>query len=48
MDDPVQLRASVGQLLELELDAVVLGDGVSILEGAREKLEHLIASFSNP
>ncbi len=47
MDDPAQLRASVGQLLDLELDAVVVGDGVSILENARKKLEHLVASFSS-
>ncbi len=45
MDDPARLRASVRSLLELDFDALVLGDGVSIPEGGRERLQELVASF---
>ena len=45
MDDPVRLRASVRSLLELDFDALMLGDGVSIREGAHERLRELVASF---
>jgi hypothetical protein len=45
MDDPRGLRASVRTLLELDFDAVLVGDGVSIGEGGRERLQELVASF---
>ncbi len=45
MDDPARLRASVRSLLELDFDALMLGDGVPIREGGRERLQELVASF---
>lgn len=46
IDDPPALRASVRRLLELELDALVVGDGVPILAGASERLRELVESFA--
>jgi len=46
MDDPGLLRASVRKLLALDFDAIVVGDGESIVAGARKCLEQLVASFS--
>jgi glyoxylase-like metal-dependent hydrolase (beta-lactamase superfamily II) len=45
MDDPVRLRTSVRNLLELDFDALLFGDGVPILVGARARLEELVATF---
>ncbi len=45
MDEPPLLRQSVRRLLELDFDAVLVGDGVPILEGARERLRELVAGF---
>ncbi len=45
MDDPARLRASVRSLLELDFDALLVGDGVPIRKGARERLRELVASF---
>ncbi len=45
MDEPARLRASVRRLLELDFDAVMVGDGVPIREGGRERLQELVASF---
>ncbi len=45
MDDPARLRASVRSLLELDFDALLVGDGVPICKGARERLRELVASF---
>ncbi len=45
MDDPVRLRASIRALLELDFDALMVGDGVPIREGGRERLRELVASF---
>jgi glyoxylase-like metal-dependent hydrolase (beta-lactamase superfamily II) len=45
MDDPARLRASVRRLLELDFDAVVVGDGVPVLAGAKERLRELVAGF---
>ena len=45
MDDPPRLRASLRQLLELDVDAVLVGDGVPILEGAHERLRELVETF---
>jgi glyoxylase-like metal-dependent hydrolase (beta-lactamase superfamily II) len=46
MDDPPALRASLRRLLELDFDAIVVGDGVPILQGARERLRELVAGFA--
>ena len=46
MDDPARLRASLRRLLELDFDAIVVGDGVPILAGARERLAELVAGFA--
>ena len=46
MDDPPLLRRSVRQLLELDFDTLLVGDGVPILEGAHEQLHALVAGFS--
>jgi glyoxylase-like metal-dependent hydrolase (beta-lactamase superfamily II) len=45
MDDPARLRASVRRLLELDFDALLVGDGVPIRTGARERLAELVAGF---
>ena len=45
MDDPGRLRQSVRQLFELDFDTLLLGDGEPILEGAKARLEELVATF---
>ncbi len=45
MDDPARLRSSVRSLLALDFDALMVGDGVPIREGGRERLRELVASF---
>lgn len=45
MDDPAGLRESVRRLLALDFDAVLVGDGASVLEHAKARLEALVASF---
>lgn len=45
LDDPARLRASIGRLLELDVDTLLVGDGESILSGAKEQLHALVASF---
>ena len=45
MDDPTRLRLSVRALLGLDFDALVVGDGVSIPTGARERLRELVEGF---
>jgi glyoxylase-like metal-dependent hydrolase (beta-lactamase superfamily II) len=47
MDDPPRLRTSVRHLLDLDCDTLLVGDGTSILTGAREALRALIQSFSS-
>lgn len=44
-DDPAALRASVRKFLELDFDTLLFGDGESILEGAKARLEELVATF---
>ncbi|MGP1254157.1 MAG: hypothetical protein ACTS10_07095 [Kiloniellales bacterium] len=46
MDDPAQLRASVTRLQTLEFDVLLPGDGVPILEGAREPVGALVDSWA--
>jgi len=45
MDDPARLRSSVRNLLELDFDALLFGDGVPILTDAHARLEALVATF---
>lgn len=42
MDDPAQLRSSVRGLLALDFDALLVGDGTPILDGANERLRELL------
>jgi glyoxylase-like metal-dependent hydrolase (beta-lactamase superfamily II) len=46
MDDPARLRESVRNLLAIDFDILLVGDGVSILSGARERLRELVATFA--
>ncbi|HLK80697.1 MAG TPA: MBL fold metallo-hydrolase [Xanthobacteraceae bacterium] len=46
MDDPALLRQSVRRLLELDFDTLLVGDGLSIMSGARERLRELVATFT--
>lgn len=46
MDDPPLLRASVRRLLELDFDALLVGDGEPILHGAKDRLRELVNSFA--
>jgi glyoxylase-like metal-dependent hydrolase (beta-lactamase superfamily II) len=45
MDDPARLRASVKQLLELDFDALLVGDGEPILQDAKERLRELVTTL---
>lgn len=47
MDDPARLRESVRGLLSLDFDTLLVGDGVSILQNAKERLGELIETFPN-
>ncbi|MGZ6211252.1 MAG: MBL fold metallo-hydrolase [Candidatus Binataceae bacterium] len=46
MDDPPRLRESVRNLLAIDFDTLLVGDGVSILSGARDRLSELVATFA--
>jgi len=45
MDDPARLRESVRALLDLDFDALLFGDGVPILHGAKARLAELVETF---
>jgi glyoxylase-like metal-dependent hydrolase (beta-lactamase superfamily II) len=45
VDDPARLRDSVRQLLALDFDILLVGDGVPILQSAKERLRELVDSF---
>ena len=45
MDDPEGLRRSVRTLLDLDFDALLVGDGTPILQDAKARLEELVATF---
>ena len=45
MDDPERLRQSVRRLLDLDFDTLLVGDGEPVLEGAKARLEELVATF---
>lgn len=45
MDDPSRLKQSIANLLALDFDKLLVGDGVSILSGAKYCVNQLVASF---
>lgn len=45
VDDPPRLRQSVRELLALDFDILLTGDGAPILQGARERLRELVGRF---
>ena len=45
MDDAPGLRASVRRLLELDFDVLLVGDGESILQGAKAQVRALVESW---
>jgi glyoxylase-like metal-dependent hydrolase (beta-lactamase superfamily II) len=45
MDEPARLRESVRQLLALEFDTLLVGDGESVLHDARQRLQELVDLF---
>jgi glyoxylase-like metal-dependent hydrolase (beta-lactamase superfamily II) len=45
VDDPARLRDSVRQLLALDFDILLVGDGVPILQSARARLRELVDTF---
>jgi glyoxylase-like metal-dependent hydrolase (beta-lactamase superfamily II) len=45
MDDPPRLRRSVQQLLALDFDTILVGDGVSVIGEAKQRLRELVDSF---
>lgn len=47
MDDPLLLRQSVRNLLVLDFDTLLVGDGMPILHGAKERLKELVDTFGN-
>jgi hypothetical protein len=48
MDDPARLRRSIQRLLALDFDTILVGDGVSIVGGAKQRLKELVDSFGLP
>jgi len=45
VDDPPRFRESARGLLTLDFDALLVGDGVPILQSAKERLQELIQTF---
>lgn len=45
MDDPVRLRRNVRALLNLDFETLLVGDGVSILSAAKDRLRDLTRQF---
>ena len=45
MDDPALLRESVGKLLQLDFETLLVGDGEPILQDAKQRLTELVESF---
>jgi glyoxylase-like metal-dependent hydrolase (beta-lactamase superfamily II) len=46
MDDPPRLRRSVHDLLAVDFDTILVGDGVSVIGGAKNRLRELVAGFA--
>ena len=47
IDDPARLRTSVRGLLDLDFETLLVGDGVSILAGAKARLRELVDRFAD-
>ena len=45
VDDPPRLRDSARGLLALDFDILLVGDGVPILQSAKERLRELVDTF---
>ena len=45
VDDPPRLRDSARQLLALDFDILLVGDGVPILQSAKDRLRELVEAF---
>jgi glyoxylase-like metal-dependent hydrolase (beta-lactamase superfamily II) len=45
VDDPPRLRDSARELLALDFDILLVGDGVPILQSAKERLRELVDTF---
>jgi len=45
MDDPARLRSNVRKLLDLDFDILLVGDGASILDNAKDRLKELVETF---
>jgi glyoxylase-like metal-dependent hydrolase (beta-lactamase superfamily II) len=45
MDDPVRLRRNARALLDLDFETLLVGDGVSILSGAKNRFRELTSQF---
>jgi glyoxylase-like metal-dependent hydrolase (beta-lactamase superfamily II) len=45
MDDPARLRHSVRQLLALDFDTILVGDGASVVGDAKRQLKELVDGF---
>jgi len=45
VDDPPRLRDTARGLLSLEFDILLVGDGVPILQSAKERLRELVETF---
>ena len=48
MDDPARLRRNVRQLLALDFDTILVGDGISVIGDAKQRRRELVASFTLP
>lgn len=46
MDDPARLRTSLRNLLELDFDVLLVGDGTPILHDAKARLRDLVQTFA--
>ena len=44
-DNPVQMKQSIVNLLAFDFDTLLMGDGVSILSCAKDRLKELVANF---
>jgi glyoxylase-like metal-dependent hydrolase (beta-lactamase superfamily II) len=45
MDDPARLQRSIQQLLALDFDTILVGDGISVIGDAKQRLQELVDSF---
>ena len=45
MDDPARLRSNVGRIFDLDFDTLLFGDGESLLQDAKARLNDLVETF---